>query len=187
MNGSDFRNFPDKTGYSLDIPDELRRGEQDWNRIQSQAVGLYGHVSPLRENSNDNNQITAYRLEYWQFYAYNDAPLEEYHYEGDWETLQLVVEHDQKTIRRATHNVHGKEVIFEMTKGKSLDVETVWLLARDEANNESETNWDEVFAFQSDLEELLKKKVDLVSSEGLSRHVRPFVDRDKTLLYEKGE
>jgi predicted nucleotidyltransferase len=74
-----------------------------------------------------------------------------------------------------------------MTKGKSLDVETVWLLARDEANNESETNWDEVFAFQSDLEELLKKKVDLVSSEGLSRHVRPFVDRDKTLLYEKGE
>ena len=42
------------------------------------------------------------------------------------------------------------------------------------------------FAFQSDLEELLKKKVDLVSSEGLSRHVRPLVDRDKTLIYERG-
>ena len=42
------------------------------------------------------------------------------------------------------------------------------------------------FSYQSELEELLKKRVDLVSSQGLSRHVRPFVDRDKILIYEGG-
>jgi len=68
--------------------------------------------------------------------------------------------------------------------------------ARHEANDESDIDilveldhsqpiGMKFFAFRSDLEELLKKKVDLVSSEGLSRHVRPFVDRDKTLIYER--
>ena len=43
------------------------------------------------------------------------------------------------------------------------------------------------FNYQVELEDLLKKKVDLVSSEGLSRHVKPFVDRDKILIYEGGD
>ncbi len=42
------------------------------------------------------------------------------------------------------------------------------------------------FGYQVELEKLLKKKVDLVSSEGLSLHVRPFVDKDKVLIYEQG-
>lgn len=42
------------------------------------------------------------------------------------------------------------------------------------------------FGYQMELEELLKKKVDLVSAEGLSKHVKPFVDQDKVLIYEKG-
>ena len=42
------------------------------------------------------------------------------------------------------------------------------------------------FTYQSELEALLNKKVDLVSSERLSRHVRPFVDKDKILIYEGG-
>ena len=41
------------------------------------------------------------------------------------------------------------------------------------------------FTFQSDIENLLQKKVDLVSSEGLSRHVKPFIEKDKILIYEK--
>ncbi len=41
------------------------------------------------------------------------------------------------------------------------------------------------FIYQSDLEELLHKKVDLVTTEGLSRHVKPFVDKDKILIYER--
>ena len=42
------------------------------------------------------------------------------------------------------------------------------------------------FSYQTELEELLKKKVDLVSATGLSKHVKPFVDKDKVLIYEKG-
>ena len=41
------------------------------------------------------------------------------------------------------------------------------------------------FLYQSDLEELLHKKVDLVTTEGLSRHVKPFIDKDKILIYER--
>lgn len=41
------------------------------------------------------------------------------------------------------------------------------------------------FAYQSDLEELLHKKVDLVTTEGLSKHVKPFIDKDKILIYER--
>ncbi len=42
------------------------------------------------------------------------------------------------------------------------------------------------FSYQMELEDLLKKKVDLISAEGLSKHVKPFVDEDKVLIYEKG-
>ena len=41
------------------------------------------------------------------------------------------------------------------------------------------------FAYQVELEELLKIKVDLVSAEGLSKYVKPFVDKDKVLIYER--
>jgi len=38
---------------------------------------------------------------------------------------------------------------------------------------------------QIDLEEILKAKVDLVSSNSLSRHIRPFVDSEKELIYAR--
>ncbi len=41
------------------------------------------------------------------------------------------------------------------------------------------------FAYQSELEDILHRKVDLVSDEGLSRHVRPFIDHDKILIYQR--
>jgi hypothetical protein len=41
------------------------------------------------------------------------------------------------------------------------------------------------FGYQLELEQLLKKKVDLVSAGGLSKHVKSFVDQDKVLIYEK--
>jgi len=41
------------------------------------------------------------------------------------------------------------------------------------------------FSYQPDLEQLLKKKVDIVTSEGLSKYVRPFIDKDKILIYER--
>jgi len=38
---------------------------------------------------------------------------------------------------------------------------------------------------QIDLEEILKAKVDLVSSNSLSRHIRSFVDSEKELIYAR--
>ena len=36
-----------------------------------------------------------------------------------------------------------------------------------------------------DLEALLQRRVDLVTTKGLSPHVKPFVDRDKKLIYAR--
>jgi len=36
-----------------------------------------------------------------------------------------------------------------------------------------------------DLEALLGRRVDLVTTKGLSPHVKPYVDRDKTLVYSR--
>jgi uncharacterized protein len=41
------------------------------------------------------------------------------------------------------------------------------------------------FTYQSDLQTLLKRKVDLVSSEGISRHIKPKIDQEKILIYER--
>ena len=41
------------------------------------------------------------------------------------------------------------------------------------------------FRYQPELEQLLKKKVDLITSEGVSKYVRPFIDKDKILIYER--
>ena len=41
------------------------------------------------------------------------------------------------------------------------------------------------FGFQADLEDLLNIKVDLITTEGLSKYVKPFIDREKILIYEK--
>lgn len=36
-----------------------------------------------------------------------------------------------------------------------------------------------------DLQEILRKNVDLVSSKGLSKYIRPFVDKEKILIYAR--
>lgn len=38
---------------------------------------------------------------------------------------------------------------------------------------------------QLDLERILNKKVDLVSSNSLSKHIKPFIDREKELFYAR--
>jgi len=41
------------------------------------------------------------------------------------------------------------------------------------------------FSMKDDLEDQLKKKVDIVSSRGLSKHIAPIINREKQLIYEK--
>lgn len=43
----------------------------------------------------------------------------------------------------------------------------------------------EFIQMQFDLESILNKKVDLISSNGLSKYILPFVENDKILIYAK--
>ena len=40
------------------------------------------------------------------------------------------------------------------------------------------------FSFQRELEDLLHNKVDVVTSDGLSKYVQPYIEKDKILIYE---
>lgn len=118
---------PHKSDYYLNIANVLHGGEPDWTRIQNEATGLYGHVAPLRDNT--NGKVTGYKIEYWQFYAFNPAQSEidctiatAIAHEGDWEGVELVIEPDLKTVRSVRHHVHDKDVVFELTLGKPVDI-----------------------------------------------------------------
>jgi hypothetical protein len=41
------------------------------------------------------------------------------------------------------------------------------------------------FTYGDELQNLLKKKVDIVSDEGVSKYVKPYIDKDKVLIYER--
>ncbi len=43
----------------------------------------------------------------------------------------------------------------------------------------------EFIQMQLELADLLKKNVDLVSDKALSRYIRPFVEKEKILIYER--
>lgn len=38
---------------------------------------------------------------------------------------------------------------------------------------------------QDDLQQKLNKKIDLISSKGISKHLLPFIENDKVLIYER--
>lgn len=38
---------------------------------------------------------------------------------------------------------------------------------------------------KDDLEQELQKKIDLVSSKSVSKYLRPFIEKDKILIYER--
>jgi uncharacterized protein len=43
----------------------------------------------------------------------------------------------------------------------------------------------EFVKMQIELEKLLNKKVDLLSSKGISKYIQPYIEQDKILIYEK--
>lgn len=43
----------------------------------------------------------------------------------------------------------------------------------------------EFIQMQIDLQQLLSAKVDLVSARGLSKHIKPFIDAEKQLIYAR--
>ena len=68
--------------------------------------------------------------------------------------------------------------------------------SREEANTESDIDilveldhskpiGLEFVRMQLDLQDLLKQKVDLLSEKAISKYIRPFIDEEKILIYEK--
>lgn len=45
----------------------------------------------------------------------------------------------------------------------------------------------EFVQMQLDMQEILNKKVDLITLNNLSKHMKPFVDQEKVLIYERSE
>jgi uncharacterized protein len=41
------------------------------------------------------------------------------------------------------------------------------------------------FLYHEDLEQILHRKVDVVTEDGISRHIKPNIDKDKILIYER--
>lgn len=41
------------------------------------------------------------------------------------------------------------------------------------------------FSYQPELEEILKMKVDIVTTDGISKYIKPHIDKDKVLIYER--
>ncbi len=77
-------------------------------------------------------------------------------------------------VRRAY--LFGSQVRGEATAGSDIDI-LVEL--------EDKVTLFDFARMQMSLEELLNVSVDLVSANGLSPHVQPYIDRDKVLIYEK--
>lgn len=82
---------------------------------------------------------------------------------------------------------------------KDKPVNKVWLFgsyARGDYNDESDVDilisfekdskvgW-QYYGWNEEMEEIMHKKVQVVSDGGMSKYIKPFIDADKVLLYEK--
>ena len=54
-----------------------------------------------------------------------------------------------------------------------------------EIDNTKKADLFDFIGWQWDLEKLFGKKVDLVSTDNISKFIKPYIDRDKILIYEK--
>jgi predicted nucleotidyltransferase len=94
-------------------------------------------------------------------------------------------------------NDHIKQVITDYFKDKP--VKKVWLFgsyARGDADEESDVDvlvdvdytkkvGIEYFGWYQDLQDILKRKVDVVSEKYINHRLRPHIEKDKSLVYEK--
>lgn len=103
--------------YCLNIAD-ARYGGVSAGEAKANSTGLYGHVTKDKVNGHD-----AYRLEYWQFYAFNNQDISVLgmgsfgDHEGDWTGFELWYDLTTKSIAKIDYMIHGKEVFFNVPPG----------------------------------------------------------------------
>lgn len=81
-----------------------------------------------------------------------------------------------KPVHRAY--LFGSVVRNEENKDSDIDI----LVELDYANG---ADYFVFYDMQQQLNKLLEKKVDLVSARGLSSYIKPIIDREKELIYER--
>lgn len=105
------------------------RHGNSWNRVLTEKnTGLYGHVVPVRltdpYNFNFDRVLTGndqgetyYKIEYWQFFGYNEVN-QSYigNHEGDWTSVQLLVD-SKNNIISTFHFAHGVKMEFDFKTG----------------------------------------------------------------------
>lgn len=82
----------------------------------------------------------------------------------------------QKPVQRAY--LFGSTVRNETHNGSDIDI----LVELDYKNG---ADYFVFFNMQNQLSELLNEKVDLVSANGLSKFIKPVIDSEKVLIYER--
>jgi hypothetical protein len=130
------RNFT-RTEVYINPDNDIGRRGAPWSEVlASRRTGLYGHVVPIYLGNGEGydrshvptgadrqNKIRYYKIEYWQFFGYssNNQPLDEGDHEGDWDTLQLIIEPANPAagapsrIHSVLYYAHGKELAFDMS------------------------------------------------------------------------
>jgi predicted nucleotidyltransferase len=81
-----------------------------------------------------------------------------------------------KPVHRAY--LFGSVVRNEENKDSDIDILV-------ELDYENGADYFVFFDMQQQLNKLLNKKVDLVSAKGLSSYIKPIIDREKELIYER--
>jgi len=113
----DVLNNPTKTEYYLNIADNRRDDpgsgrRDDWNYVVTHAPGLYGHVVKIDEST--------YKIEYWQYFAYNGLDIHGGDHEGDWATVQLWYDIVEDKIIKTCHWAHGRGICFDLTRTQAI-------------------------------------------------------------------
>lgn len=112
-----FLNAKAVSNYCLNIAD-ARYGGVSAEEAKAKSTGLFGHVTKDKVNGHD-----AYKIEYWQFYAFNNQDITVLgmgsfgDHEGDWTGLQLWYDTTTKTIAKLDYLIHGKELVFDIPVG----------------------------------------------------------------------
>lgn len=136
-NSSDIGSNPQLAKFRLKPVVEGTKNGAAWDNKNSRGnVGLYGHVVPIRlkqasdydrhaiPSGSDQNGLIFYKIEYWQFYGYNEdhAGILGEH-EGDWTTVQLIYDprggENEDSIAYVLYYEHGAlEIRFNMFSNK---------------------------------------------------------------------
>ncbi|WP_315823294.1 hypothetical protein [Paraflavitalea speifideaquila] len=108
--------------------DPGRHGNNWQTILNNKNIGLYGHVVPVKIQANrefDYDHVfsssdigkTYYKIEYWQFWGYSAAhmPANIGDHEGDWTTVQVIYDPENKRIKEIAHFAHGMKFSFRFS------------------------------------------------------------------------